>query len=202
MRVAADGGSIYWVAAGKLWSMTPPATVPAPIAPGFIVTNTLAAAAGHVVFATDKGEIVSVSSSPGGGDVIASAAGEVLDIAVDAEAIYWLERTAPSTDVSTYGDVRSVAFAGGPITTLDTARPAPSDLTVSGDRLTWSESHASPGGGDSPDGAVRWIAKAGGPRMTVAEGASAVHPMAADARNVAWLAYDKFGAWAVLTTPR
>ena len=202
IRIAADAGSIYWVVAGKLWSLTPPSTAPVPIAPAFVATNTLAAAGGHVVFATDKQEIVSVSSSPGGGDVIAHAAGEVIDIAVDAGAIYWLERAASSTNVSTYGDVRSVDFAGGPITTLDTARPAPSDLTVSGDRLYWSESSPGPGGGDTLEGAVRWIAKAGGPRMTVAEGASSVHPMAADARNVAWLAYDKFGRWAVLTIPR
>jgi hypothetical protein len=202
VRVAADSGSIYWVAAGKLWSMTPPSTAPTPLAPAFTATSALAAAAGHVVFATDKREIVSVSSSSGGGDVIASAAGEVLDIAVDAGAIYWLERAASSTDFATYGDVRSIAFAGGPITTLDTARPAPSDLTISGDRLYWSESNPGPGGGDVLDGAVRWIAKAGGPRMTVTEGASTVHPMAADARDVAWLASDKFGAWAVLTSPR
>ena len=148
-----------------------------------------------MVFATDMRQIVSVSASPGGGDVIASAAGAVLDIAVDAEAIYWLERAAPSMDVSTYGDVRRVAFAGGPITTLDTARPAPSDLTVSGDRLYWSESTARDGGGDLAEGAVRWIAKAGGPRMTVTDGAFMVHPMTADARNVAWLAHDKLGAW-------
>jgi hypothetical protein len=202
IRVAADGGSIYWVAAGKLWSLTPPSTVPVPLAPAFAATNALAAAAGHVVFATDKHELVSVSSSPGGGDVIASATGDVLDIAVDADAIYWLERAAPSMGLTTYGDLRSVPFAGGPITTLDTARPSPSDLTVSGDRLYWSESTPAPGGGGILDGAVRWVAKAGGPRMTVTEGASEVHPMAADARNVAWLAYDKFGAWAVLTSPR
>lgn len=198
-ELVADGATIYWVADGQLWRLTPGVDVPTAITTGFAV-KTVAAAAGHVAFGTDKGDIVALSGA-GTGDVLAHATKAILRMAVDADAIYWIETNPTSTQIGFWGDVHRVALAGGEVSTLDTHRPAPLSLAVTSDRVYWTESWAGPGSGSDMAGAVRWMAPTGGALMTFADGFYSAGPLAVDATNVAWVSQVAGGGWAILARP-
>jgi hypothetical protein len=136
------------------------------------------------IFFTTGAEVMSIGMAGGAPTVLAYAQNNIVDLAADADALYWAN-AGTSTYVGPGGDgaVLSIPRAGGPATLLADHQSAPTALAVDATRVYWTTNGTLTTDGTLPsDGQLLAAPKTGsttpGTPVVLASGLSLPGPVA------------------------
>lgn len=134
---------------------------------------------------TRASTIVRVDAATGATTVLGRSSGEVTNVAIDADHVYWADRLE--------GSIVAAPIDGGPLRALATDRGLPGSIAIGGDGLVWVEKRSE---------SLWTMARTGGAPRQLVQDFAGFTDVVVDAHNVYWATEDAVdGFFRVLQVP-